>query len=261
MSLKYQSEESENPVEESENYQRASVILPVYSIILIVCLVAVFICQAVADSQSSGLEGVKMSPIIAGFVKPFFAEGQYWRILTGATLHAGILHLFFNSYALFSFGRLIETLANRAHLAIVFLLAAIGGGVLSFIFLPEGKSVGASGGIVGLLGYMTIYSFKRRKLLPEGFLKNMLINIGLMAFIGYIGREYIDNFAHLGGLIVGAVYAFLQVPTDLYKDPRETGQTAKLLGIAALAIFILTSIFSVLLLLGVITINFPLQIK
>lgn len=261
MSLKYQSEESENPVEESENYQRASVISPVYSIILIVCLVAVFICQAVADSQNTLIEGIKNSTVIAGFVKPFFAEGQYWRIFTGATLHAGILHLFFNSYALFSFGRLIETLANRAHLAIVFLLAAVGGGVLSFIFLPEGRSVGASGGIVGLLGYMTIYSFKRRNLLPEGFLKNMLINIALTAGVGIFLMANIDNFAHLGGLIVGVVYAFLQVPTDLYKDPRETGQTAKILGIAALAIFILTSVFSALLLLGVITLNFPLQIN
>lgn len=257
MSLKYQSEESENPVEESENFQRASVVAPVYSIILIVCLVAVFICQVVADSQSSGLEGVKMSPIIAGFVKPFFAEGQYWRIFTGATLHAGVLHLFFNSYALFSFGRLIETLSNRAHLAIVFLLAAVGGGVLSFVFLPEGVSIGASGGVVGLLGYMTVYSFKRRKLLPEGFLKNMLINVALIAGIGIFLMANIDNFAHLGGLIVGAGYAFLQVPTDLYKDPRKVGKTAKIFGFAALVVFILTSIFGIFLLLGVISIKFP----
>ncbi len=259
MSLEYRNEESENPAEESENFQRASVAVPVYSIILIVCLVAVFICQAVADSQSPALGQGKISPIIAGFVKPFFAEGQYWRILTGATLHAGIMHLFFNSYALFSFGKLIETLSNRVHLAIVFLLAAIGGGVLSFIFSPEGVSVGASGGIVGLLGYMTVYGFKRRKLLPEGFLKDLLVNIAIIAVFGIFLMSSIDNFAHLGGLIVGAVYGFLQVPNDLYKDPRETGQAANILGFVALGVFILTAIFSILLLLGIININFPAQ--
>lgn len=257
MSLEYKKEESENPVEESENFQRTSVVAPVYSIILIVCLVAVFICQAIADSQNA--EGLKISAIIAGFVKPFFAEGQYWRILTGAALHGGIMHLFFNSYALFSFGRLIETLSNRTHLAIIFLLAAIGGGILSFIFSPEGVSVGASGGIVGLLGYMTVYGFKRRKLLPEGFLKDLLVNIAIIAGFGIILMSSIDNFAHLGGLIVGAVYGFLQVPNDLYKDPREIGQAANILGFVALVVFILTAIFSILLLLGIININFPAQ--
>ena len=229
MSLEYRNEENEN----SENVQQTSVAMPVYSIVLIACFVAVFVCELVADGKGSALGNGKISPIIAGFVKPFFMEGQYWRILTGAALHAGIVHLGFNSYALFSFGRLIETLSNRTHLAIVFLLAVIGGGVLSLIFLPEGVSVGASGGIVGLLGYMTVYSFKRRKLLPEGFLKNMLINIGIIAAYGIFLMASIDNFAHLGGLIVGAVYGFLQVPNDLHQDPREVSQTTKFFGFAA----------------------------
>ncbi len=254
MSLEYRNDE----VEQSEDVQRAKPIVPYYSIILIACLVAVFVCQAVADGKGSTLENGKISSILAGFVKPFFSEGQYWRILTGATLHGGIMHLVFNSYALFSFGRLIETLSNRAHLAIVFLLSVIGGGVLSLIFLPEGVSIGASGGIVGLLGYMTIYSFKRRSLLPEGFLKNMLVNLGFIAVIGIFLMANIDNFAHLGGLIVGVVYGFLQISGDLYKDPREVGQATKILGFAALAVFILTSIFSILLLLGIINIKFPI---
>jgi membrane associated rhomboid family serine protease len=64
-----------------------------------------------------------------------------------------------NGYALYNFGRLMELLANRAHLAIVFLLSAIGGGILSTVLSPEGLSVGASGGIVGLIGYLVIYAF------------------------------------------------------------------------------------------------------
>ena len=211
---------------------------------------------------------ISNSAFLAGFVKPLFVEGQYWRILTAAALHGGIMHLAFNGYALFVLGKLIETLSNRAHLAIVFLLSAIGGGILSLIFLPESPSIGASGGIVGFLGYLTVYGFKRRKLLPDSFLKNMIFNIALIAFFGISVNIYaqtqkpenmmmIDNFGHLGGLLAGAIYGLIQIPSDLYKDPREAGQTTKIIGIAALGIFILTAIFSMLILLGIIQIPLP----
>lgn len=265
MSLDYRNDEpSAEAVEESAQYRRADFIFPFYSVVLIVCLLAVFGCQLVAESQSRLPEGASFSLLLAGFVKPLFNAGQYWRILTGATLHGGLLHLFFNCYALYVLGKLIETLSNRAHLAIVFLLSAIGGGILSLIFLPESPSVGASGGIIGFLGYLTVYGFKRRKLLPDGFLKNMLFNIGFIAFIGISlnlsqseNMPKIDNFGHLGGLIVGALYGLIQIPGDLYKDPREISGLTKLLGIAALGIFILTCVFSALLLTGIIGIPFP----
>ena len=262
MSLQHVNEEPEQPVQaesggEAENYQRATDVFPFYSIILIVCLVGVFACQLVADGQNSLLEGGRMSVMLAGLVKQLFNEGQYWRLLTGAALHGGLMHLAFNCYALYMFGKLIETLSNRAHLAIVFLLAAIGGGILSLIFLPEGSSVGASGGIVGFLGYMTVYSFKRRKLLPAGFLNNMLFNVGFIAFVGIFVLPNVDNFGHLGGLLAGILYGLVQIPGDLYKDPRETGNLAKIFGYVALGIFILTCAFSALVLLGVIEIPFP----
>lgn len=259
MSLEYRTDEPE-PAETNDDrrdYQLATYIYPLYTSILIACLVAVFLCQLYADGQGSALDGGMDSVLIAGFVKQFFREGQYWRILTGAALHGGLAHLFFNSYALFALGRLIETLSNRAHLAIVFLFSAICGGILSLIFLPEIPSIGASGGIVGFLGYLTVYGYKRRKLLPEGFLKNMLFNIGFIALMGIFLLNRIDNFGHLGGLIFGAVYGLIQIPGDLYKDPRAVGGATRFFGFIALAAFILTAIFSILLLLGVITIPFP----
>lgn len=266
MSLDYRNEEPqiEEAELETENYRTASFVFPLYSVILISCLVAVFIGQMYADISFSSGEYGNISVLLAGFVKQLFNEGQYWRILTGTLLHGGLLHLAFNSYALYVLGKLIETLSSRAHLAIVFLLSAIGGGILSLIFIPEIPSVGASGGVIGFLGYLTAYGFKRRKLLPPAFLKNMLFNI---AFIGLFGllvnmnqsenAPMIDNFGHLGGLLVGAIYGFLQIPSDLYKDPRETVQATKILGILSLGIFILTAVFSLLVLTGIIKIQFP----
>ncbi|MEO8073023.1 MAG: rhomboid family intramembrane serine protease [Acidobacteriota bacterium] len=252
MSLQYEKEQSQTPNENGENLQTATAVLPIYSIILVVCLIAVSLCQFWVDGEGGILLGGGKSIILAGFDKSLFFAGQYWRILTGATLHGGLVHLAFNCYALYVLGKLIEVLSNRAHLAIVFLLSVIGGGVLSLIFLPDVPSVGASGGIVGFLGYLAVYGFRRRQLLTNAFLKNMLFNIGFIALYGYFLREYIDNFGHLGGLLVGAVYGFFQISGDVYKDPREVGKTTEFLGLIALGIFIATSLFSILVILGIV---------
>ena len=115
--------------------------------------------------------------------------------------------------------------------------------------MPVGNSIGASGGIMGLIGYLAIYGYRRRRQLPPDFLKSMLINIGFITAFGLIAYQIIDNFAHIGGFLTGAVYGFVQSPRDLRKNPREVGAAAELLGYFALIIFTFTSIFSILLLL------------
>ena len=217
--------------------------VPVYTVVLLVCIAAVMIAELV--------HGLDPSILAAGFVKQaFITDHEYWRILTGAALHGSILHVAMNSYAFYSFGRLFEMLSNRAHLAIVFLLAAVGGGVLSLIMIPDGISVGASGGIVGLISYLAVYAFRRRKFISPDFRKNLLINIGFILVFGLLLYKIIDNYGHIGGLIVGAVYGFIQIPTDEYVDPRTTGRFTEVLGLAALGIFIATCLFSIYLILN-----------
>ncbi len=218
---------------------------PYFTYLLVGLIVAVTLCQmSVGLDESIG---------IAGFVKPDFLEkGEYWRILTGATLHGGILHIFFNGQALLGFGGLIEYLSNRAHLLIVFVLAIVGGGLCSLFFMPDATSVGASGGIMGLIGYLAIYAFRRKRQLPPDFLKSMLINVGFIAAFGLIAYQIIDNFAHLGGFAAGAIYGLIQIPRDLQKNPRTVGAVVELLGYAALIIFVFTCAFSILLLLKVV---------
>jgi membrane associated rhomboid family serine protease len=251
MSLQYEKEveEAETSAEQTENVQRVLPVFPIYSVIIVVCLIAVFVCQVIVDGQDSILTGGDKSVFLAGFDKPLFAAGEYWRILTGAVLHGGLIHLIFNCYALYSLGRIIETLSNRAHLAVVFILAAIGGGLLSLAFLPAGTSIGASGGIIGFLGYLTVYGFKRRKIISSDFLKNMIFNIVFIAVMGVFIIPNVDNFGHLGGLLVGGIYGLIQIPSDVYRDPRKVGGGTETIGLAALGITIAISVFSGLILL------------
>jgi rhomboid protease GluP len=202
------------------------------------------------EDSDSYLDFGRKSTEIAGLVKPLVWQGEWWRLLTYAALH-GIfpLHLYFNAQALYGFGSLIEYLSNRAHLAIVFLLSVIGGGLLSLFFMPEVKSIGASGGIMGLIGYMAIYSYRRKRQLPPDFFRSMLVNIGFIAAFGVIAYQIVDNFGHLGGLLTGAAYGFVQIPRDLHKNPRKTGALAEALGLVSMGVFVFISILTILLLL------------
>lgn len=209
-----------------------------YTFVLVGCIAAVFLVQL-----STGLEE---SILAAGFVKDdVIGKGEYWRILTGGALHGGFLHIYFNSQALFGIASMIEVLSNRAHLAIVFLLSVIGGGLLSLAFMPTGQVVGASGGIMGLIGYLAVYGYRRKAQLPPDFLKSVLINIAFIAAFGLIAYQIIDNFSHAGGLLVGSIYGFIQVPRDLSQDPRKVSRFIEIAGIGALAIYIAEAAFAI----------------
>ena len=257
MALDYIEEENEESSDDQEvKGEAVTPVTPYYSIVFIVLIVVVWLVEMAFSNLSSPIPQADRSVVLAGFVKPWFLEGEYWRIMTSATLHSGIMHLGFNSYALFILGKPIEYLSNRSHLAIVFVLSIIGGGVLSLIFLPDSPSIGASGGVIGFLGYLTAYAIKRRKLLPSSFLKNLLFNIGFIAIFGIFIMDNVDNFGHLGGLIVGLIYGFIQVPSDLHQDPRETSNTIDALGYVSIGIYVLTCIYTILLLTGVIGFNY-----
>lgn len=218
--------------------QRSELKPPYYTFILLGSLVAVFIAQTFV--------GFEPSIRAAGFVRSEIVEGgQYWRLITVGAVHGGLLHVFLNANVLYNLGGLVEYLSNRAHLPIVFVLSIVGGSLTGLLVGPIQVSSGASGGIMGLLGYLLIYAYRRKSQLPPDFLRSMLINVAFIAGFGIIGYQLIDNFANIGGFLVGAVYAFIQVPRDLAADPRKTNSIINTLGIVAIAIYIAEAAFAI----------------
>ena len=222
---------------------------PIYTYTLLFSIAAVFLAQSIFGNGLHGvIIGDDVSIRLAGFDKQAFLNNhEYWRILTGATVHGGIVHVLLNGYALVMLGKLFELLSNRAHLAIVFLLSCIVGGLFSLYFLPEVPSVGASGGIVGFLGYLTVYAFRRRQFISAEFRKNLVTNIRILIVFGLIFFNVVDNYGHLGGLLAGAVYGFLQITTDPTVDPRVTSSAVEIVGLASLGIYVAGCVFSILL--------------
>ena len=246
-----QTVQSETPFEEGPDdlEQRVQLPVPAYTYILLACIAAVFLTQIVTSDDPDFFLVDRFSGHFAGFDKPAFLKGEYWRILTGTLVHSGALHFGMNCFALWNLGRIVELLSNRAHLAIVFVLSALGGDILSLIFRPDAASVGASGGIIGFLTYLAVYAFKRRRFTSKQFRRDLVINIGIILAIGLALYDVIDNYGHIGGLLVGAIYALVQVPSDETVDPREASTPTKFIGAAAIGLYVVTAIFTVMILL------------
>jgi membrane associated rhomboid family serine protease len=187
---------------------------------------------------------MKNASIDAGAVsREAVAAGEWWRLFTAPMLHGGILHFWMNYGALESLGRTMETRGARAYVPLVFVGAALAGGVCSVIIPPDAPSVGASGGLMGMFGFLAVMAYRRQQHLPEGFLRGLLINIAIIGLVGLIAYRFIDNAAHAGGLLAGLGMGMVAVPrddTEWVETPglrrAAIGAQAVILGSAALAI-------------------------
>ncbi len=134
------------------------------------------------------------------------ATGQYWRLFTAMFLHAGILHIAFNAYALYLFGTVVEAELGRVRMIALYVVTGLCASAASYAFgTPTVPSVGASGAIFGLFGVFFAYSWRRRRLAFYAARVRtavMLIVLNLLISFGIPG---IDWRAHVGGLVSGIV--------------------------------------------------------
>lgn len=135
---------------------------------------------------------------------PFIVKyHEYYRLITGAFLHANLLHLLFNCYALYIIGSQIENFMGRWKYLTIYLVSALTGSLLS-ILLTEGASVGASGAIFGLMGSLLYFGYHYRVYLGTVLKSQIVPLIVVNLLIGFMSSG-IDNYAHIGGLIGGAL--------------------------------------------------------
>lgn len=130
---------------------------------------------------------------------------QFYRLFTGMFLHANILHLGMNMYALYVVGSQLEGFLGRTKYIIVYLLSGLMGSLLS-VALNSGvfASVGASGAIFGLLGALLYFGYHYRVYLGEVLKRQIIPLIVINLVIGF-SFSGIDNFGHIGGLIGGVL--------------------------------------------------------
>jgi membrane associated rhomboid family serine protease len=137
------------------------------------------------------------------------ADGEYYRLLTAAFLHAGVFHILMNMFALAQLGPVLEAALGRVRFLALYVLSALGGSVLSYLLSdPLDLGVGASGAIFGLFG---AYYVVVRRLGGE---TRSIVTLLVINLVITFTVPIIDWRAHLGGLVTGAVLAaaFSYVP-------------------------------------------------
>lgn len=138
--------------------------------------------------------------------------GQIWRLITPIWLHASVLHIFSNMYALFVIGPGLEQQYGHGRFLALYLLCGFAGNTLSFLF-SNADSLGASTAIFGLIGAEAIFLIQNRKLLGQRS-SRMLINIGIVIALNLAISFVpgIDLWGHLGGLVTGLAFAWMAGP-------------------------------------------------
>ncbi len=149
---------------------------------------------------------------------------DWWRYVASAFLHdpASPLHVLFNGVAMFYIGRLVEQLYGRLMLLGVFLITAATGGLFWVLCADIGVTgasldpgVGASGGIMGLIGLLAVLGRTQGRDVPVGVVASLrqyaITFVVLTILVGFFVSN-VNNFAHAGGFIGGALLGLVLPP-------------------------------------------------
>jgi len=161
------------------------------------------------------------------------ANFEYWRFLTVGFIHADLIHLVMNMFALFNLGMILERLYGKVKFLTLVLVGTISGSL--FLFIAEGNTlaVGISGGLYACLGALFVY-FLETGLIKQPAIRSQLIRLVIINIL-INTLPNVSFVAHMGGLMAGLVIGLLYTKTPKWKELRLNGAIA---GVILLALSI-----------------------
>jgi membrane associated rhomboid family serine protease len=177
---------------------------PVLTYALIAANVLVqFASLASGASAAGGSFGVSSLLENASVSRPAVADGEVWRILTAGFFHAGFFHLFFNMFALYILGGLLEPAIGRLRFGLIYFVSLLAGSFGALLAEPTTPTVGASGAIFGLMGAAVVV-MRNRGISP------MESGLGFWILLNLLITFTVPNISiggHIGGLVGGGLAA------------------------------------------------------
>ena len=140
-------------------------------------------------------------------------RGEWWRLFTAIFLHGDLIHLVMNMVGLLAAGVMVERIYGRGLYALIYVGAGLCGSALSLHFAAQSAvSVGASGAVFGVTGALLVAVLQHRDRLPSSFGRDTVTGLSffiLYALVQGLSKDGVDNAAHVGGLLGGALLAWL----------------------------------------------------
>ena len=180
----------------TENFKQYTKLYPVVSTFIGLNLIGFLLTSVPVIGDQIYFEGMH--------INGFISEGEIWRAFTSMFLHAGFLHLLFNMFSLYLFGPELERMAGKARFLTIYLLAGLGGSLLTYMLYidnPMYASVGASGAIFGIFGAYASILVRYYKSTPQ--LRQILLPIIVISVILTFLQSNVNAASHIGGLITG----------------------------------------------------------
>ena len=147
-----------------------------------------------------------------------FGNLEVWRLLTATLLHGGFVHILMNGLALWNLGGQLEEIVGGEEVLLAFVVTGIAGSLASAgLGNPQIISIGASGAICGLFGFICAVGTRNVQQLLEQLRRNVM-NIVLLLGLGFIIPN-VDNWAHIGGILSGLALGFFYRPQS--RDRRR----------------------------------------
>jgi membrane associated rhomboid family serine protease len=138
-----------------------------------------------------------------GLYGPFVAEGEWYRLLTNGFLHASIVHVGFNMFALYFLGRILEPGIGTLRFVVLYLASLFAGSFGALVLDPNALTIGASGAVFGVFGATFVIARHRG-------VDNLAASVGLILVLNLaitFGNPEISIGGHLGGLAAGFLCA------------------------------------------------------
>lgn len=205
------------PAPPPEAVPRGPLPRPVSTLLLLATLAAWFGAELWMSPAHDALDPVALYRL-GSLHQPSVAAGDVWRLGSYAFLHIGLVHFVVNAAALWVLMRPLESAFGGALALGLFAASALGGGAASALHARLAgdqfvQAAGASGGIFGLFGATGAVFFRLRHRLPREAVRRaagaLLANLALNALLAFYAP--VDNYAHAGGLLAGALCA-LAIP-------------------------------------------------
>jgi len=201
---------------------------PVVTYALIAVNVAVFLAMLFTSPSFPSLTNPEMLRWGADF-GPLTLNGQWWRMLTSCFLHFNFIHIGMNMFILYQAGVLTEKLFGNVRFLVLYLLAGLGGSIVSLFSHPLSVSAGASGAVFGVYGGLLGFLLMQRGVVPTRISMGIAKSAGIFLVYNLVyglSSAGTDIQAHGGGfasgLILGCVLAAPILPTGQKLYPMRT---------------------------------------
>ena len=200
------------------DFERRMTRVPPVTLVTLALLAAIFVAEVRIGALAS-----REAIVAAGaLARERVAAGEYWRLLTAPWLHGSPEHLVGNGIALYILGMVCEAAFGRAQMIVLYVLSGLAGSLMSLL-VTAGPSAGASGAIFGLQGAAIVLLRRERDrlLVRDRRVGFVLLIWAIYTIVGGLTDRFIDNGAHIGGALGGALVASRLHPIVLAPMPAE----------------------------------------